>query len=78
MAWRQHIPGCFGARDLIFGGHPNERATARQMLDEASNENAMLKDLFDEAEKYLASKNALPQHISDQLDRMKQIGYWLS
>ena len=78
MAWKHHMPGCFGAQDLIFGGHPNERSVARQMLNDASNDNASLQDLLDEAEQFLQSKSAQPQHIADQCDRMKLVENWLS
>lgn len=78
MPWQQQVPGIFGAQDLIFGGHPQERQRARQLLLDASGASASLKELLDEAEKYLKSKAAQPQHIADQLDRMKQLEHWLS
>jgi hypothetical protein len=79
MSWQQDIPGTFGDQDLIFSGHSLDADRALDLLKECYKSNVSLKDVLDEAEKYLKSKGAGAQHIAEQLEVIRgKFDGWLN
>lgn len=76
MPWQQDMPSCFGSIDYKFCGHTIERQNAREMLKNAIDAGASFVDILNEAESYLKSVGATPQHVAAELDKVRQLAYW--
>ena len=79
MSWKTQVPGTFGSMDLIFCSHPLDTDRALELLKECYKANISLSDVVKEVEKFLSSKGAGKDHITDQTDQVKdKFGGWLS
>ncbi len=75
MHWKEMMPGCFGDRDKIFGGHPADEKRAREMLKAAIDEKATMVEITAEATRLLGTAGAGPEHIAEQLTRIKELKF---
>jgi hypothetical protein len=73
--WQVQVPGCFGSVDKIFANHPNDQARARNMLKDALDAGASMKDIETEARKHLGG--CTPAHVDEQIERMRDLQNYL-
>ena len=72
--WKETLPICFGSVDKNFGGHPIERANAREMLRDAINTGVSLKDIEDEAKRFLSDCDS--EHVNKQMKRIRDLSHY--
>jgi hypothetical protein len=56
MSWQNQVPGCFGAQDMIFAGHPLDADRAKQAIKDAKAAGAS-KDDFEKEMVWHVYKN---------------------
>lgn len=79
MTWIKKLHGSFGTADKKFAGHASDTKRAIETLEECYNQNVPLKDVLDEAQKYLNSHGCTPQHVQEQLsDITAKYQAWLN
>ena len=77
--WQSQVPGCFGAVDAVFAGHPNEEDRAWELLKELRAQNVPWQDVKREFRGYLNRKNCPQPHVDEQMKRVKRhMKAWLS
>lgn len=77
MNWKEQIRGCFGSRDRIFAGHPNDHQRAQAMLIAAIQEGATKKEMHDAIKDFLTNEGCEKEHIEKQLREVFKVGTYL-
>jgi hypothetical protein len=56
--FKESIPGCFGATDLIFAGHALDAKRAQKMLIEAFKQEKCFSEVMNKIESFLKNKKS--------------------
>ena len=65
--WRDRLPACFGVVDLKFARHSLDAGRAKEMIRDARDAGASSEDILSAIRDYLTSKQALPEHIDQEI-----------
>ncbi len=72
MEWEAQIPGCFGIVDQVFAGHPLDEQRAFDLLTRLRRERPAWDDVVGAFERHLRGKDCGPEHITEQMDRVRR------
>lgn len=74
-SWQSLIPGCFAFECAPFGQHDSDEECAIRMFHLALNQKANMRQVIEEAIKYLESRKTTDEMIEEQLKLIKAFKY---
>lgn len=77
MAWKEQIPACFEAKDLMFAATPAERSKARHALAAAGDEGASWQDFENALRAFMTKRDCTTAHIAEQIVKARDVGTYL-
>lgn len=77
MKLQDLIHGSFGDVDKKFAGHPADQNRAQKLLMYVIKNKITWEDLKKEVEKYLKKSSASPDHIKEQIKKMRKLENWV-
>jgi septal ring factor EnvC (AmiA/AmiB activator) len=70
--WKKIVPKCFGCVDGIFAMHQVDKNYASKLRSERKKNNISLDELVAECESYLQRKAKNPEHIAEQIKKIRK------